>query len=258
MQPPTTHSAPSFIPPASRDGNALPSADFPQCGAGDLPNARAPPSCSLEMTNRKEMVMSRRTAVVVALLLVGVVLSGVLISQAGARGSAFGHSHGPMGSGNGMMGGYHGHHGYGPGMMRGHRWSGRATLLIHHRHAHCHAWSFDGGPFRASQTVQLRVGSRLTVIDMDVMPHRLIQLAGQKVSMRNGSMMGMGMMGMTGMMGGYRSGVPGLMPHMGASTTVRFSKPGVYRFRTRAGEDYWPGVTTTGADNVLTLTVTVR
>ena len=60
------------------------------------------------------------------------------------------------------------------------------------------------------------------------------------------------------MMGGYASQTPGLMNHMGASTTVDFAKAGVYRFRTRAGEDYTPGIETGGADNVLTLTVTVR
>jgi len=45
---------------------------------------------------------------------------------------------------------------------------------------------------------------------------------------------------------------------MGARTTVTFAKAGIYRFRTRTGEDYMSGITTTGKDNVLTLTVTVR
>lgn len=127
---------------------------------------------------------------------------------------------------------------------------GSATLVIRHQYRHCHTWSANGGPSRARQRLTLRPGSSLTVIDYDVMPHRLVELAGPAVTMRNGTTMRM--------MGGYRSGPPGAMRHMGASTTVTFSKRGVYRFRTRAGEDYMPGVRTGGADNVLTLVVTVR
>jgi hypothetical protein len=39
---------------------------------------------------------------------------------------------------------------------------------------------------------------------------------------------------------------------------VTFTKPGVYTFTTKAGEDYMSGVKTIGEDNVLKLTVTVR
>lgn len=83
----------------------------------------------------------------------------------------------------------------------------------------------------------------------DVMPHRLIELAGAAVRMRTDTTMSM--------MGGYSPGTPGLMNWMGASTTVTFSRSGVYRFRTRAGEDFMPGIQTSGADNVLTLTIKV-
>lgn len=127
---------------------------------------------------------------------------------------------------------------------------GSATLLIRHQYAHCHAWSLDGGPFKAQQALSLERKGTLTVIDDDVMPHRLVELAGPAVTMRNGTTMPM--------MGGYLSGIPGSMNHMGASTTVTFAQAGVYRFRTRAGEDFLPGIRTSGADNVLTLTVTVR
>jgi hypothetical protein len=50
------------------------------------------------------------------------------------------------------------------------------------------------------------------------------------------------------------------MRHMGATSVVRFSKAGVYRFTTKAGEDYKfaRGTKTIGEDNVLRLTVTVR
>ena len=127
--------------------------------------------------------------------------------------------------------------------------SGSAMLLIRHQTAHCHAWSLDGGPFKAAQAVTLGTGSTLAVVNQDVMPHRLIQLSGPATKMWNGTTMPM--------MRGSVSGMRGLMSHMGARTDVRFVHPGVYRFRTRPGEDYFPGVKTTGADNVLTLTITV-
>jgi hypothetical protein len=60
------------------------------------------------------------------------------------------------------------------------------------------------------------------------------------------------------MVGGYGSQTPGVMSHVGASTTVGFATAGVYRFRARAGEDSMPGIRTRGADNALTPTVTVR
>ena len=128
--------------------------------------------------------------------------------------------------------------------------SGSATLLIRHQYAHCHAWSLNGGVFKAQQRLTLKRGASLTVIDDDVMPHRLVELGGPAATMRNGTTMPM--------MGGHVSRKPGLMNYMGASTTVRFTKAGVYRFRTRAGDDYRPGIQTSGADNALTLTVTVR
>jgi len=48
-----------------------------------------------------------------------------------------------------------------------------------------------------------------------------------------------------------------LMPHMGATLRVTFTKPGVYKFRTKSLEDSMP-VKTTAADNVLCATVIVK
>jgi hypothetical protein len=50
-----------------------------------------------------------------------------------------------------------------------------------------------------------------------------------------------------------------MMSHMSAAVTVSFASVGVYRFTTKAGEDYkWAGSPKTiGEDNVLRLTVTV-
>jgi hypothetical protein len=49
------------------------------------------------------------------------------------------------------------------------------------------------------------------------------------------------------------------MNHMSASVKVTFSKAGVYKLTTRAGEDYpsMKGMKTIGEDNVLRLTVKV-
>lgn len=183
--------------------------------------------------------MPRRVWILVTFAALAAVLAGALFSvRAVAGGPGYGPGPGP---GPGMMGGY------GPASQTAS--SGSATLLIRHQYLHCHTWSLDGGPFAAHQSVRLKRGSSLTVIDNDVMPHRLVELAGPRLSMRNGSTMPMM---------GAASGVPGLMSHMGASTAVTFAKPGVYRFRTRAGEDYRSGIETAGADNVLTLRVVVR
>src|SRR5690242_15076206 len=55
------------------------------------------------------------------------------------------------------------------------------TLVIRHQLRGCHSWSYAGGAYRPAQTVRLRAGSTITVIDDDVMPHTLVQLAGPRV-----------------------------------------------------------------------------
>ena len=52
-------------------------------------------------------------------------------------------------------------------------------------------------------------------------------------------------------------GIPGLLEPE-HTLAVTFTKPGVYKFTTKAGEDFMSGVKTIGEDNVLRLTVTVR
>jgi plastocyanin len=127
------------------------------------------------------------------------------------------------------------------------------SLLIRHQVRGCHAWSVDGGAYKASQTVTLTRGTVLTVVDNDVMPHRLVQLSGPSVKFVNLKT------GMTGAgMGTTGKAAPGAMTHMGASTKVVFTHPGVYRFTTKPGEDYMSGMKTIGEDNVLHLKVVVR
>jgi hypothetical protein len=111
------------------------------------------------------------------------------------------------------------------------------TIVIRHQVRGCHTWSVNGGPWAASQSIRLVRNGVITIVDNDVMPHKLIQKSGPAVRYI-----------------GNRA-----MSHMGASVKVAFAKPGVYRFTTKAGEDYMnmPMMKTIGEDNVLRLTVTV-
>jgi plastocyanin len=111
---------------------------------------------------------------------------------------------------------------------------GHASLLIRHQLHGCHAWSVNGGPFKASQSITLRRGGWLTVTDNDVMSHKLVLTSGPALRITNAT-----------------------LKHMGASVKVTLTKPGVYHFTTKPGEDYMSGVKTIGEDNVLRLTVHV-
>jgi hypothetical protein len=115
---------------------------------------------------------------------------------------------------------------------------GTATrLTIRHQMKGCHTWSYNGGAYKAAQSITLTRGATLTVKDNDVMPHKLVRTSGPAVQLRTPA-----------------------MKHMGAVARVTFTKAGIYRFKTRAGEDYsWAShMETKGEDNVLRLTVTVR
>jgi hypothetical protein len=127
----------------------------------------------------------------------------------------------------------------------------RASIVIRHQTAGCHTWSVDGGPYRAAQSVSLVAGGQLTITDNDVMSHRLVRLSGPRA--------GYSLVDVGGRMGMMQAPYgAGMMPHPGARLRVTFATPGVYTFRTAAGEDYMKGIKTTGPDNVLRLVVTVR
>jgi len=114
--------------------------------------------------------------------------------------------------------------------------SPHGTLTIRHQMRGCHAWSFNGGAYKASLKITLARGTALAVIDNDVMPHKLIQVAGPKAKL-----------------------ISPAMNHMSARAKVVFSKAGTYRFTTKAGEDYpmMGEMKTIGEDNVLRITVLV-
>ncbi len=128
------------------------------------------------------------------------------------------------------------------------------SLVIRHQVVGCHTWSFDGGPYRAALAVRLTRGASLSITDNDVMPHQLVRLSGPRAAYQLTSA-GAPMQGAGMLKAPYASG---MMPHSASTLRVTFPAKGVYVFRTKAGEDYMKGINTTGPDNVLRLTVTVR
>jgi hypothetical protein len=124
-----------------------------------------------------------------------------------------------------------------------------STLVIRHQLHGCHSWSANGDAYKASQAIALHRGASISVINNDVMPHRLIETSGPAVAItRLSPGMGMGMQG---------TFPPAMLARMGSRAKLTFTKPGVYKFTTKAGQDYISGIKTAGADNVLLLTVTV-
>jgi hypothetical protein len=113
---------------------------------------------------------------------------------------------------------------------------GQASLLIRHQQRGCHTWSANGGAFKASQTITLQRGGLLTVTNDDVMPHSLVLTRGPALQIAHPR-----------------------LGHMGASLKIKLTRPGIYHFTTKAGEDYpaMAGMKTIGEDNILTLTVVV-
>ncbi len=113
---------------------------------------------------------------------------------------------------------------------------GVKTVSIRHQTRGCHAWGLTRGPAKASLRITAHADELIQVIDNDVMPHRLIQVAGPKVPIQTPN-----------------------MHTMGARAQFSLAGKGVYRFKTRAGEDYaGMEMHTVGPDNVLRLTIVVR
>ncbi|HSC73109.1 MAG TPA: hypothetical protein VLB89_03005 [Gaiellaceae bacterium] len=115
---------------------------------------------------------------------------------------------------------------------------GARTITITHETKGCHLWQLNDGNPKVNLTVALRAGATLRFVNNDIMPHRLIQQAGPKLTLRHAG-----------------------MNRMSASRAVKFGHAGTYRFVTRAGEDYpWMKsmAKTIGKDNVLHLTVRVK
>ncbi len=108
------------------------------------------------------------------------------------------------------------------------------TVTIRHQMRGCHTWSFANGPYKATLKVRVDRASGLRFVNNDVMPHRLLQVAGPKARIETAN-----------------------MNHMSAQAFVSFPKAGTYTFTTKPGEDYMKGMKTIGKDNVLRLIVNV-
>ena len=113
---------------------------------------------------------------------------------------------------------------------------GGPVLIIRHQTRGCHTWGLAGGTYKASQSLTLTKGEHLMIGNNDVMPHRIVQLAGPALKL----------------------GAAANLNSMGKTVELHFVHPGVYRFTTKPGEDYTKGIKTIGDDNVLKLKVTVR
>ena len=113
-----------------------------------------------------------------------------------------------------------------------------ATITIRHQMRGCHAWAYANGPFKPSLKITVDRDAMLRFVNNDVMPHKLVQLAGAKTAIAKAN-----------------------MNHVGAFAVLMFPGKGVYKFTTKPGEDYPMGgmkIKTIGEDNVLRLTVVVR
>ena len=111
------------------------------------------------------------------------------------------------------------------------------TVTISHQMRGCHMWQVGNGKPSPSLHVTLKAGTVLRFVNNDIMPHKLIQQAGPKLSLAHAS-----------------------MSHMSAATSVKLVHKGVYRFTTKPGEDYkqFTSMKTMGEDAVLHLIVRVK
>jgi hypothetical protein len=114
---------------------------------------------------------------------------------------------------------------------------GTATITISHQTRGCHSWQFNAGPIKPSLSVTVTAGTVLKFVNDDVMPQKLSQTAGPKLRL-----------------------VRANMNHMSASMSVRLARKGLYRFTTKAGEDYkgMAMMKTIGEDHILHLSVHVK
>ncbi len=112
-----------------------------------------------------------------------------------------------------------------------------ATVTISHEMRGCHMWQLGSGKLAPTLKIQLARGTTVRFINNDIMPHKLVQLGGPKLTLTRAN-----------------------MNHLSAVATVKLAHAGTYRFTTKPGEDYklFAGHKTIGEDYVLHLTVHVK
>src|SRR5690348_7968917 len=115
--------------------------------------------------------------------------------------------------------------------------AGTATITISHEMRGCHMWQLGSGKLAPSLKIDLAHGTTVRFVNNDIMPHKLMQLAGPKLALKGAN-----------------------MNRVSAVAIVKFAHAGAYRFTTKPGEDYklFAGHKTIGADYVLRLTVHVK
>ena len=114
---------------------------------------------------------------------------------------------------------------------------GTATVTISHQMKGCHMWQLGDGRLAPNLTITLKAGTALRFVNNDIMPHKLIQSSGPKLTLVRSS-----------------------MNRLAAVATTTLTRKGTYRFTTKPGEDYkiFAGHKTIGEDYVLHLTVHVK
>jgi hypothetical protein len=136
-----------------------------------------------------------------------------------ALGTAFAHGPGPVHSPSGRV-----------LKMRA---TSSVELTIVHIVNGCHNWT-NGKTIAEKADLTLRRGARLTILNQDVDIHKLVQLAGPRIAL--GKPMG-----------------------MNASAKLRFTRAGLYRFKTVTAEmPGMPDMKTVGPDYRLLLSVHVK
>ena len=116
--------------------------------------------------------------------------------------------------------------------------AGAQTITISHVTKGCHMWQLNDGNPKVNLSLTVKRGATLHFVNNDIMPQRLIQQGGPKLTLTHAN-----------------------MNRMSASMSVKFRRAGTYRFTTKGGDDYpWMKAMakTIGPDNVLHLTVRVQ
>jgi plastocyanin len=112
-----------------------------------------------------------------------------------------------------------------------------ATITISHEMKGCHMWQVGSGKLAPNLNATFKAGTTLRFVNNDIMPHKLIQSGGRKLTLVHPN-----------------------MNRMSAVSTVKLTHKRMYRFTTKPGEDYkiFAGNETIGEDYVLHLTVRVK
>jgi len=111
------------------------------------------------------------------------------------------------------------------------------TITISHEMKGCHMWQVGSGKLAPTLKISVAKGTTLRFVNNDIMPHKLVQLAGPRATLARPN-----------------------MNRLSAVSTATLARAGTYRFTTKAGEDYklFAGHKTIGEDFVLRLTVSVK